>query len=168
MASSEPPNSERKLTSVPAVFGLNQIEMVEMNVPNDLRSVKEPEDYIIRELQRLNYHSDVIFAIKLALEEALTNAVKHGNRLDSGKRVTVSAHVSPHRCLCMIRDEGRGFTPEAVPDCTAEENLERPSGRGIMLMNAYMTKVFFNKDGNEVWLLRENPTGCACGTSENG
>lgn len=130
--------------------------MVEMVVPNDLRSVKEPEDFIIGELQRCNYKPDTVFAIKLALEEALTNAVKHGNRNDAGKRVTISAHVDPQVTVVMVRDEGPGFVPQEVPDCTAEENLERPSGRGIMLMHAYMSKVWFNEFGNEVWLMRTN------------
>ena len=47
------------------------------------------------------------------------------------------------------------FCPEEIPDPTAEENLDRPNGRGIMLMQSYMTKVRFNRTGNEVWLLKE-------------
>ena len=149
-------NSVRTMVAVPSIFGLPKIEMVEMVVPNDLRSVKPPEDYIIAELQRCNYKPDIIFAIKLALEEALTNAVKHGNRNDAGKQVKIAAHVSPRYTVVMVRDEGPGFAPHEVPDCTAEENLERPSGRGIMLMHAYMSKVWFNEFGNEVWLMRTN------------
>ena len=54
-----------------------------------------------------------------------------------------------------MRDEGPGFRPELVPAPTADENLERPNGRGIMLMHAYMTKICYNETGNEVWMLKE-------------
>lgn len=146
----------RHTVPVPSVFGLPAVEMVEMAVSNDLRSVKGPEDFIIQELEKATYTKDTIFAVKLALEEALTNAVKHGNANNPNKQVTIAAHIDTKLVLIMVRDEGPGFQLHEVPDCTAEENLERPSGRGIMLMHAYMTQVWFNDAGNEVWLMRLN------------
>jgi len=67
----------------------------------------------------------------------------------------VRYYVDPRRVVVMVRDEGRGFCPENVPDPTAEENLERPNGRGIMLMHSYTTRVCYNRTGNEVWMLKE-------------
>ncbi len=141
---------------IAAEFGIRESELEQIVVPSDLRAAKEPEQRILDELERHGYSEDARFAIKLALEEALTNAVKHGNRNDPSKRVTVRYHISPQRAVIAIRDEGCGFSPEKVPDPTADENLERPNGRGIMLMQAYMTKVRYNPAGNEVWLMREN------------
>jgi serine/threonine-protein kinase RsbW len=138
-------------------FGVNP-RWDEVVVPNDLRSAKQPESLILRRLSDLNYSEDVTFAIKLALEEALTNAIKHGNRNDTSKQLVVKFHIDPQRALIVVRDEGPGFSPQEVPDPTADENLERPSGRGIMLMQAYMTKVRYNDRGNEVWMLKENQT----------
>ena len=54
----------------------------------------------------------------------------------------------------MVRDEGRGFRRKSLPDPTADENLQRAGGRGLMLMRSYMTKVRYNRVGNEVWLLK--------------
>jgi serine/threonine-protein kinase RsbW len=142
--------------TVPSEFGVRETDLVELVVPNDLRSVRRSEAQIIKELARCKYGADVTFAIKLALEEALTNAVKHGNDNDASKRLVVRYSITPRRTVIMVRDEGLGFTPNRVPDPTADENLERPSGRGIMLMQAYMTRVHFNEAGNEVWLLKEN------------
>ena len=59
----------------------------------------------------------------------------------------------------MVRDEGTGFCPTAVPDPTEAENLERPNGRGIMLMQSYMTRVWFNERGNEVWMMKMRDQG---------
>lgn len=139
----------------PDDFGIRDADLTEVVVPNDLRSVKQPEDRIMSALSRCQYDEETIFAIKLALEEALTNGVKHGNRNDPGKKLRVRYFVNPERTVIMVGDEGCGFAPDCVPDPTAEENLERPNGRGIMLMHAYMTRVRYNDAGNEVWLLKE-------------
>lgn len=145
--------------SIADEFGVKLPEMDEIVVPNDLRSAKLPEDRILRELQRHGYDPDITFAIKLALEEAMTNAVKHGNRNDCSKHITVRFRIDAQRTVIMVRDEGCGFCPDGVPDCTAEENLERPNGRGIMLMHSYMSKVRYNDRGNEVWMMRLRTDG---------
>ncbi len=95
-----------------------------------------------------------VFGIQLALEECLTNAVKHGNKEDDAKRVHVRCEVSGRRFWAEIRDEGTGFQPEQVPDPTEEENLTAVGGRGLLLIRSYMTDVCYNEDGNCVTLLK--------------
>lgn len=92
------------------------------------------------------------FAVRLALEEAVSNASRHGNQGDPQKKLILSYRVAPGEIQIIVEDEGSGFDPEAVPDPTAEENLEIPSGRGLMLMRAYMSEVNYNDDGNRVTL----------------
>jgi serine/threonine-protein kinase RsbW len=145
------------LMKVPPEFGVDDAALVNVTVPNDLRRVREPEARIMAALKRSGYDDDTMFAIKLAFEEAVTNAVKHGNCNDLSKRIHLRYYVDPSRVVLMIRDEGCGFCPDEVPDPTADENLERPSGRGLMLMQSYMTQVRYSETGNEVWLLKENP-----------
>jgi serine/threonine-protein kinase RsbW len=140
---------------VPPEFGIDDDALIDLIVPNDLRSLKEPEAQIMGSLKRCGYDEDTIFAIKLAFEEAITNAVKHGNCNDCNKQVHLRYFVDPTRVILMVRDEGCGFQPDRVPDPTADENLERPSGRGLMLMHSYMTQVRYSPTGNEVWLLKE-------------
>jgi serine/threonine-protein kinase RsbW len=93
-----------------------------------------------------------IFAIHLAAEEAIVNAIVHGNRLDPAKKVQVSCHVDADRARIEIVDEGEGFDPAIVPDCTLEDRLDVPSGRGVMLMRSFMTRVEYNATGNAVVL----------------
>ncbi len=145
--------------SVPAGFGIRDSDLTELVTPNDLRAVKYSEDRVLTALERHRYSPETTFAIKLALEEALTNAIKHGNGSDASKRIVIRYFVSDERTVLMVRDEGDGFRLEDVPDPTADENLERPSGRGLMLMQAYMSEVRFNPSGNEVWMLKVNPNG---------
>jgi len=122
----------------------------EVTIPSDPVEARRVQDAIEDDLRAHHFTDHDIFGIKLALEEALVNAIKHGNQLDRSKRVFVSYHVSMERFEIQISDEGVGFDPTDVPDPTAVENLERPCGRGLMLMRHYMTEVAFNARGNGV------------------
>jgi len=130
--------------------------MKEIVVRSNLAAAKLPEESILADAQAAGFSEEDVFAIKLALEEAMTNAVRHGNRNDPSKRIVVRYAISPEKVTIVVRDEGGGFRPEHVPDCTAPENIERPCGRGIMLMRAYMTEVSYNADGNEVLMIKVN------------
>lgn len=97
------------------------------------------------------------FAIRLALEEALANAFKHGNRGDPQKVVKLDYSVDESEVAIEVEDEGPGFDPRHVPDPTDVENLEIPSGRGIVLMKSFMTAVEFNASGNRVRMTFKRP-----------
>lgn len=82
-----------------------------------------------------------IFGIRLALEEGVVNAIKHGHEGDKSKEVCVTYTVQKTEFKVTITDKGKGFDPDSVPDPTALENLERPTGRGLFLMRNAMTEV---------------------------
>jgi serine/threonine-protein kinase RsbW len=103
---------------------------------------------IIQALQDLGWNGRDLFGIELSLEESLSNAIRHGNRLDESKIVLVECKATSQRFWIQVRDEGSGFHPEKVPDCTSEGNLECPGGRGLALIKAYMTSVEYNDRGN--------------------
>ena len=111
---------------------------------------------ILQEVERHGFNHNSLFATRLALEEALVNAIKHGNKLDPKKVVIVEARVSRERVEIEIEDQGPGFDRTSVPDPTAEENLCKCSGRGILLIEAYMNKVSWSQGGRRVHLLRLN------------
>jgi serine/threonine-protein kinase RsbW len=103
-------------------------------------------------LASAGYDDAARFAIRLAMEEALVNAFRHGNRGETGREVRLEWSISPDLAEFIVQDEGEGFDPEAVPDPTLDENLEIPSGRGIMLMRAYMHEVEYLPPGNRIRL----------------
>jgi serine/threonine-protein kinase RsbW len=119
-------------------------------IPSDPAAARGVQDEIEQLLREHRYTDHEVFSIKLALEEALVNAIKHGNRFDRSKKVSISYTVLPERFDILISDEGGGFDPHEVPDPTAIENLERPCGRGLMLMRYYMNSVSFSANGNTV------------------
>lgn len=130
-----------------------------MLIPSDLEAARDIEKALLREVARYGYDEAATFAIKLALEEGLNNAIKHGNRCDPSKTVEVCFSVNGERITITITDQGQGFDLAAVPDPTSDENLEKPCGRGIMLMQAYMDEVRFNNKGNQVRLVKRNNLG---------
>ena len=127
-----------------------------VEVPSTLQDAKKPEAVILREVRRCGYSQDATFAIKLALEEAIINAVKHGNHNDESKTVTVRYCVTPEQTVIVVRDQGGGFEPDKVPDPTAPDRLSLPDGRGIMLMRAYLTDLWYSPCGREVCLIKRN------------
>ena len=93
--------------------------------------------------------------IRLAMREALNNALRHGNKMDPTKKIHFSYSCDSQQGLwVMIRDEGRGFDPDAVPDPTQPENLDRTGGRGVFLMRNLMDEVDFRDGGREVQMRR--------------
>jgi serine/threonine-protein kinase RsbW len=117
-------------------------------IPSDPAEARRVQEQIEQVLKAAPCQDHDLFSIKLALEEALVNAIKHGNQYDSRKKVQISYSILPDRFIIRITDEGDGFNPADVPDPTAVENLERPCGRGLMLMRHYMTEVNYSERGN--------------------
>jgi serine/threonine-protein kinase RsbW len=122
----------------------------EISIPSDPAEARRLGEELEALLRGSNAHTKDVFSIKLAVEEALVNAIKHGNQMDRAKQVRISYRLHADRFEVSVSDEGAGFDPTDVPDPTAIENLERPCGRGLMLMRHYMSEVAFNDRGNSV------------------
>ena len=129
-------------------------------IPSDFAAGRDVQKRILEDVQKHGFDGHNFFAITLALEEALTNAIKHGNRLDPKKKVRVEAKVTRKQAEITVEDEGDGFARSCVPDPTAEENLEKCSGRGILLIEAYMNKVKWDRGGRRVRMVKvKEPQG---------
>jgi len=126
------------------------------DVESDIRKAREVEEAILSLCQMHSFTDRDLFALKLAVEEAISNAVRHGNRSDRSKQIHIKYRVTPRRCDVVIADEGPGFNPAAIPDPTSEQNLEQTSGRGLLLMRAFMNSVVFNEAGNTITLTKFN------------
>lgn len=124
----------------------------EIALPSQRGASRQVTDELLEQLGVHGWSPSDIFAIHLAAEEAIVNAIVHGNKLDPAKRVNVSCEVTPELARIRITDEGDGFDPGQVPDCTADDRLEMPGGRGVMLMKSFMTRIEYNAKGNSVLL----------------
>jgi serine/threonine-protein kinase RsbW len=106
--------------------------------------------------QTLNYSDDDIFAVHLAIEEATVNAVKHGNKLNVDKAVTIEYEVTPEKIDIAVTDQGQGFDPETIEDPRCGKNIYKTGGRGVLLIRSYMDTVEYNKTGNSVHMVKLN------------
>ncbi len=126
----------------------------EVVIASESAAARSVQEEIERGLKKHRFDERDIFSIKLAVEEALVNAIKHGNRMDRAKKIHISYHITPDRLQVDIADEGQGFDPNDVPDCMSAENLERPCGRGLLLIRHYMNEVIFHPPGNRVTMIK--------------
>ena len=125
-----------------------------MEIPSSVGAIHRVQTAVHEVMKRFGYDDDACFAVKLAIEESIVNAMKHGNKFDPERSVHVRYDVDDRQVRVCIKDEGRGFDPRTVPDPTREENLTKPHGRGIMLMRAYMDTVAYSDCGTEVTMIK--------------
>ena len=126
-----------------------------VTIPSKSGEGQAVQERIVSLLEKLEYPMRDVFGVRLALEEALVNAIKHGNGMDPEKKVQIECRISSDRVWVRIQDEGPGFDIKTLPDPTLEENLEKPSGRGILLMREFMTRVEYVENGNCVILEKQ-------------
>jgi serine/threonine-protein kinase RsbW len=135
-----------------------------MTIASNNSEKRKAEERILKAVVDSGFSHDSTFAVKLALDEALINAIKHGNRLDPAKKVRLWTKVSPTQVEIIIEDEGPGFSREHVPDPRHEENLEKCSGRGIFLIESYMNQVEWSHGGRRLRMIKRNQPTAAPST----
>jgi anti-sigma regulatory factor (Ser/Thr protein kinase) len=177
--SAAPIDSERRASAAQANEVLDTSEFIFV-LPNDQARITPVVEFLAAEATRVAACDPAEqMRISLALEEALVNALYHGNlEIDSDtagteqmcrhdvalrrrcerpfcdRHIRVLATIARYSAVFVVRDEGRGFDPQRLPDPTSEANLERCSGRGVFLMRSLMDRVIFNEIGNEVTMIR--------------
>ncbi len=109
--------------------------------PNKLIIVEEFVNYFAKDI---GLDDDKLNALLLAITEATTNAIIHGNKSDINKNVNINVDVLKDKLVIKVKDEGAGFDVSKVPDPTEPENLLKDSGRGIYLMKVYMHDIKYN------------------------
>lgn len=103
-----------------------------------LRSVDDAEDFVLKAAEGMGFSEDEQHEIGMSVRECMVNAVVHGNRYSANKKVHLAVYTASDHVAITVGDEGPGFDLSALPDPLAEENLLRQSGRGILLIRAFM------------------------------
>jgi serine/threonine-protein kinase RsbW len=122
-------------------------------IASEINAGRAVLEELLRQLQSQGWPQRDLFGVHLAMEEALVNAIRHGNRSDPRKRVHIVCELFGDRVRIEVSDEGEGFDPRAVPDPTDPARLQIPSGRGLTLIRSFMSKVEFRDSGR--WLILE-------------
>jgi serine/threonine-protein kinase RsbW len=122
------------------------VETTELSFPSRIEAVDAAAAAVGEFVNRLGIDEQARFGIDMAVREAVTNAVIHGNRQDESKAVELTLKSSPDAVQISVHDQGHGFNPTEVPDPTEAENILKTSGRGIFFMRTFMDEV--------TWLIR--------------
>ena len=131
--------------------------MIERTFDSTLESVDAAEEVVLQEARELGFEGDDQHKIGIAVRECMVNAVVHGNRYNNRKKVHVAVARSPGTLEIRIGDEGEHFDMTQLPDPLADENLLRHSGRGLLLMRAFMDQFEVRRrepNGTEVRLVK--------------
>lgn len=129
-------------------------ETVELKLPSRIEAIGEAAAAVADAARRLGFADDALFGIDLAVREAVTNAVLHGNRQDENVPVEVGMSGTDDGLTVSVRDRGEGFDPSHLPDPTAEENILKASGRGILFMRTFMDEVAWERPAGGGTLVR--------------
>lgn len=124
--------------------------MMKTAISNEDHLLKEESKRLILALKRKGVNEDVIFDIHVAFEEALRNAMIHGNKMDPEKRVMIETKMDSEAVTIYVEDEGDGFNADSLPDPTLDENLLKESGRGVYLIKHLMDEVRYEKSGRKI------------------
>ena len=127
-----------------------EIQTVDTLLESTLDSVDTAEETVLRVAGEIGFPQDDLHQIGMAIRESMVNAVVHGNRYNARKKVHLSVSRSPKRLTVVIGDEGEGFDVDKLPDPLAEENLLKQSGRGLLLIQAFV---------DEFQVRRRHPAG---------
>jgi serine/threonine-protein kinase RsbW len=123
-------------------------------IPSSLDIGHATIERLIAALEANMWEGRDLFHIQLAVEEAIVNAITHGNKQAADKVVEVEFRVDPQTTFLRIKDQGSGFNPAAVPDPREDDHLECTNGRGVMLIRELMSEVHYNDRGNEVTMIK--------------
>ena len=128
------------------------MDSIKVHFPSLDENIRIVESFIDNAKEKFNLDDDIYGNIMVAVTESVNNAIRHGNRNDKKKNVHLSLSLNEDLIRFIIKDEGAGFDYHNLPDPTAPENIDKPSGRGIFLMKHLSDEVNFKQEGSEVEL----------------
>ena len=131
-------------------------ERVAFKIPSEIKYIESVLDYLNERMIKLGIVDSEESLVLMALDEAIVNAIKHGNRGDARKAVHIVAELSSGEACFTVSDEGPGFARENVPDPTDPSRLLEPSGRGLFLISHIMDEVCYNQCGNEIRMIKHS------------
>jgi len=129
----------------------------QMLLDSTLDSVEVAEAAVLQDAQAIGFPEEDLHQLGMAVRESMVNAVVHGNRYNARKKVHLSVTKGADRLTVVIADEGDGFDLSALPDPLAEENLLRQSGRGLLLIQAFVDEFQVSRaqpSGTEVRMVK--------------
>ena len=132
-------------------------QVIRLDLPSSIQHVYLLDTIVLEILKEMEFDEETTEQVSLAVIEAGTNAIKHGNKEDLNKYAHFEFIVQSDKFTVVVQDEGKGFNREEVEDPLDPANLLKSSGRGIFLMEACMDSVTYEKSGTIVKMVKHKP-----------
>ena len=129
------------------------MQNINIQIPSLSENIRIIESFIDNAKEKFRFNDDIYGNIMISVTESVNNAIKHGNQNITTKNVSISLILNQSQLKFRIKDEGKGFDYNNIPDPTAPENIEKPGGRGIFLMKHLADEVIFSENGSVVELV---------------
>lgn len=138
---------------------IDKAMLVTESIPSKLEAIQAFIGSFIKTLQAMSIDEGDLFAVRLSLEEALVNAMKHGNKMNAASTIGITAQLKKDTLELTIKDRGEGFDHQKLSDPTQKENIDKLSGRGVHLMKNLMDTVEFFDKGSGIRLVKSLKKG---------
>lgn len=122
----------------------------DQQIASDANNCAKVIEILLEQLFSQQWPDKDTFGIQMAMEEAIMNAICHGNQRDESKFVRIEMRIDNNHFFGCVTDEGEGFQIDDVPDPTAIENIQKTSGRGVRLIQHFMDSAEYNAKGNSI------------------
>jgi len=132
----------------------SQEHIIRLEIPSEIQLIYVLDAVVSEILREMEFDDEAVEQANLAVIEAGTNAILHGNSSDPNKRVYFQFLVGEDKLTVIVKDEGEGFNPDLVPNPLDLENLLSTSGRGIFLMRTFMDEVNYSENGTKVQMVK--------------
>ena len=135
---------------------MKEIADLQLTIPSTLEKIADVELYVDKVTQKMGFSEDERDNLAIAVSEAVTNAILHGNKKDRRKKVTIRFRLSADKVTVYVKDEGEGFDPGQLKNPLDPENILKETGRGIFILKSIMDEVDFDfsKGGTEVKIVK--------------
>ncbi|MEI8212677.1 MAG: ATP-binding protein [Planctomycetota bacterium] len=136
------------MSSVEPIWSIDRV------LPSDLDKGHAVIEELMAALESAGWEGRDVFHIQMAIEEAVVNAIEHGNKRDPSKDFHIVFKVARELAELTVTDQGEGFDHRHLKDPTEDDHLDQPRGRGVMLIRELMSEACYNEKGNSVWMLK--------------
>ena len=133
--------------------------LISESIPSKLDALDEFIPRLLMKFKAASLDDEDIFTLQLCLEEALVNAIKHGNKMNADLSVAVTIQLDTHEVVMTIKDKGEGFDHASLPNPTQKDNLSKLSGRGVFLIKSLMDRVEYFDQGSGIRMVKQLKKG---------
>ena len=127
---------------------------ITLHIPSEIRFISVLDSLLAQIFKVMQFDSETADSVNIAVIEAATNAIKHGNNSNPQKNVELQFCLAQDKLTVSVKDEGSGFEPNTIQDPLSPEGILNPSGKGMLLIKAFMNEIEYSESGTKIKMVK--------------